>query len=106
MKITPIVVLLLSVGAGAQAQTWLEFYGEKSSHLDTGMTLDQVKTIVGLAPTKVSLSTCGGVNGIKPWQCKIADFDSVDTGPELEVIFYQASDGTWLVNGWDVFKGY
>jgi hypothetical protein len=89
------------ISSFAKPQTWQEFYGEKSTQLDTTMTEDQVKNLVGYLPNKVELKTCGADLKSGPWQCKIYTFGSDNFGPGL-IVYFQKDHGHWYVNGWNV----
>jgi hypothetical protein len=71
-------------------------YRDWSLHLKEQMTEDEVQRVIGVAPSKVELRTCGQNLG-KPWQCKAWVY-----GSNFTIRFQKAPDDLWRVNSWHV----
>jgi hypothetical protein len=77
-------------------------YGAWSLRLKERMTEKEVSNILGAAPTKVELSTCGQSLG-KPWTCKSAVYGELSNS--LSILYERSdTDGLWRVNSWSVFN--
>jgi hypothetical protein len=93
-----IVVMVAATTSSAQTVNW----GAKSALLELGMTEQQVTKIVGSAPNKVEMETCGQHTKRGAWTCKIHTYGS--GSKKLRVWFQQSpNDRMWRVVTWNVF---
>jgi hypothetical protein len=99
-KVIVALILTVQVAVLATALSGCANLAGASSHLEQGMTEDQVKTLVG-SPHSVSLETCGSKTP-EPWTCKQYKYGGSEwVGGTLYVRFHQSADGLWRVNDWN-----
>lgn len=74
-------------------------YDNASLRLSTDMTENDVVNSIG-RPTRITMDTCGGNNGIPTWQCKIYTYIYSNRN-RLDV--FLTYHGNWEVNSWHVY---
>jgi len=99
MRIRSQVVVLALAGVLAPGLGGAEYpSAETMLKLNEGMTMDQIKGLLG-SPDSVSSAVCGGASG-KPWQCRTWKYEG--KGNQLTVTFQKVGE-TWRVNSWSSF---
>lgn len=89
----------LALLSGCLSGTTSEY---KSKQLEQGLSEGAVIGRLG-QPESVSLSTCGGANGIPTWTCKLYKYNNNGwAAHSLTVYFSKSLDGDWHVNNWNV----
>jgi hypothetical protein len=96
MRIRSLVVVLALAGVLAPGLGGAEYPSKETMlKLNEGMTMDQIKGLLG-TPDSVSSAVCGGASG-KPWQCRTWRYEGEIH--RLDVTF--GIDGkTWRVSSW------
>jgi hypothetical protein len=72
---------------------------EAARQLDTGMTMDEVRALLG-EPNSTSQQTCGGAPGVPTWPCRTWTYQSDDLGFMGLRVTFQRCGNTWCVNNW------
>jgi hypothetical protein len=100
--VLPLSLLLISGCASLAATDW----GPASRRIQQGMTEQEAIKVIGYAPNRVQMSTCGGLNGIPRWSCRILYYDSEGgIGTNHPMTIWEANSGgsgEWRISSWDV----
>jgi hypothetical protein len=96
MRIRSLVVVLALAGVLAPGLGGAEYPSKETMlKLNEGMTMDQIKGLLG-PPDSTSSLTCGSTTP-SPWPCRLWSYDS--RGHRLMVFFAKVGDA-WVVNHW------
>jgi hypothetical protein len=74
---------------------------DSSTHIEDGMTVEQVASAIGFRPNTVEEKTCGNDDTIPFWFCRVQTY--ADGAHTLIVYFRKSDDGSpWRVHSWFV----